>query len=820
MDIVQIPVFDRIEVFVKKYPELLSPNINLYNYSCRINRTKAKDRSLIVPEEVIEEGRRYIEEVVKLYRSEFEEISAAFLNKAEVINKMETICFQSKEIIERSAKCFHFNDEIITFLKLTQEFQRVVEIYETIEGLLSVPNKVDMYMKEDDYYSAFDTVSNAIKKYNSRKLHQIASLQDIYTKLLQCNESIENHVFDFLLRQLFSDELPEGITFFTSVDAARFKNFFRNDSIQKCGSLLLKMGRTEQFLKLFIDQVNKMVPQILSQTSKKIKSKRNAMRVELQDGFPKIVEAVKNYNPNYPLVMFVDIVLSRLWLLLSRCQFLDELTMSSSESFAKTAWDSITNIIRDLVNIFTVQVGSKKIAKDNLIRFSFVESSTLTSNTTASSLRSDIGEKPASTNILLMYPLLSMFRNNVQSEFKFMPAINSNETVLIFSVRQKIQDAVKMVKSYEIISRPIKTDIAPFPLLLSTPEYAELLKQIILIAETFPFLQQYVISFIEDIVIEFYSQCNNQLAKYCYEEDYIQVMSSFIMSSEYITPYIGMTTLKNLVFKNNLNIPNEFYYELSELEFKYEKDVFDLSITVQPENTIRQKYTFNIISAIIESMIYMRELLKSSRKGKLIQENKDIYKVLLQQIHDIILKALLFIRFELHYRIYSVMIKDICETNHNPESISHKPDSYAINVVTLITQAYEQLQNCVSKSRLAFLFYGVPQLIAQIFIKILPTVSKINEKGSTKIINNIKYIYENIASLRLYGPDLQNKVFYFVSRLHYTTDSLLSDFPKKVDTLSLDEMISVFKMQKNIDQKQNERIQELTRRYHAAISKP
>jgi hypothetical protein len=303
-------------------------------------------------------------------------------------------------------------EEILEIWKNCLKHQTEIEIFDKIEFMLQTPLIVFQLIEQGNTLEAVNRLKSAQGAANEPTYLNIPALIDVRKRLQSCQERVVEGIFDSLMRELFVDVRPPGVSFIPGpadrplppVETAKTQEYiqalFVLNTPQGAGGE--RNDPSFRFIERLRDTLSDQFLDMVKDIADGIRVKRRRQTIEAKDRFAEFVRAYESFTPQNPLVAFLDITLSKAWVLLARCA---RVVAFYGEDIFSAAWLSVTTHVRGIVDAFTIATGAKA-GEDERLTFRFLSSETTSAQQKYIAIRQQFDLRPSWPNLVLVSPLL------------------------------------------------------------------------------------------------------------------------------------------------------------------------------------------------------------------------------------------------------------------------------------------------------------------------------------------------------------------------------------------------------------------------------
>lgn len=754
--------------------------------------------------------------VVGEYVGPLEENARTYTRKCELSKEISDFMINAKQTVTKYQTKFAVSPvDIKTKWLKTIKKEREIELFDQIELLMTAPAIVHSRIEQGKIVDAAQHICKAISIYEKENFYEINSLVTVKARLDECRKFMVDHVINSLFSELFVDTVPEGVSFFkSSPDQVISLPAISVNKIRKYSPLLITLDIQSDFTNLLKDQVKERLASLMSQTADAAKNKKTRQYVQTKDGFEELVDIASSYTLNHPLVSFVNQLLGKMWVLLARCNELDQIIGQGDgrKITFRYAFEEVKLHMREIIQTFTSTQGSKEEVNDEKLEFHFLSCDTTPTNGTASALRTELGIKPCYANSIHIFPMMDDFFDCVKKKFNENSPLLSIRSTIDHFVRVIFADQAKAISSNIDVTRPVKTEYHSVPVLISTPILIENMEKFISIASKFPYLQQKIIQSTIAFLSEFNERCSHEIIEGNSDKKLQQeeIWSNKLLNDKSLPQYLAQYITTQLVInKSNENLEDRIK-ELADIEEANEAELMSGNVILTVENTVRLRFHLPQVAAIAESLVVLSDNLRKFMDiYTLSEQSKSSIGKLLDEFKITIVKAMAFIRIEMRCRTYADIVQQLMNGNYSSNQITSQPDQYVTDFISNFTNSCETMRPCLTPERFTFVFIGIPRLVYDIHIRFVPRLREINDKGAIKLTTNLSAINQAFASLQYPEIPIYKKALALVSNISYSAARILLQIEQMKDLFTYEEMEPVFNMQQKMDEKHEENLEKL-----------
>lgn len=807
--------WDEINRFIKNdCSQVISYGFNPYDFA--VESWNGGTNSTINIDELLRQTKTFALQIADEYAVPLETNAKIYTKKAELRKEIDDFLREKNKIIEKTKARFTIEpEELKTKWLKTVKLENEIELFEAIENLVTASPIVYSKIEQGKHKEAVNHICEAIDTYDRRNFQQIESLNTVKENIDKSRSDMVDHVIKSLFNLFFIEQRPPGLTFFkpkpnSEVQIPRVDT----DQVYEYTNLLIQLNISNDFVNQLRETVRDRLVQLMSDTADSIKVQKIRQFVQNKDGFEELVEIASNYNINHPLVNFIDQLLSKMWVLMSRCMAFDQVfSVDKSNSVAFSyAYAAVDELIRELVNAFTSAQGSKTINVSNKLTFKFLSSDSAPANGTASALRKELGIKACSANSLHIFTMLDDFNAALNEKYGVSYSALSNRMTIDLDVQKIFSDQTKLISDSIDVSRPVKIDYHSVPVLISTPLLIDNIEKYARIAERFPYLQQTIISNMIKFLNAFNVRCMNEIGKVKSVESQEQILSSKMLKcdKDLIAKYLAQDIVQELVIKDSMGDYENKIKDLSALEEKFEYDVVEKNSPLSIENTVREKFCLPTVAATAESIVVIRDILATVVKDfKLGPPSMHMIKEFIGSLNITLVRAMVFIRLEVICRTFTDIVQPLLNGNYTPSQSPTKPDQYVLDFIQTYNSTCDNISSCLTPARNSFVFIGIARLVYNIHIKYVPRIREISDKGASQLTQNLSALNQTLSTLQYPEPAIYKKALVFVSNISYSTDRILMQIAQQKDLFTYEEMEPVFNMQQKLNERHAENLEKL-----------
>ncbi|OHT15563.1 hypothetical protein TRFO_02910 [Tritrichomonas foetus] len=796
-------MWDEVKKFTFSLPELVATEFKPYDYAVSVWKKTQKDSNLEVSshKETLKRAREHTGKVADAYLSKFQAISQAFVHKSQVTENIERTLAKSKQTIIDTQKRFNADPALLLkSWKKVLKYQKEIDILTQIEDLVQTPTIVFQLVDQGNILEAVNKIQGSMIIFETdQHMREITALQDVRTRLESCKNRVIDIIFENLFQELFIEDRPDNFSFFPSsfsdtapmVDSSKTREYI---------SALVTLQSTSTFIEQLREQLPLKLAELMTKTADQIKVKKQRAISEAKDIFGEFVEVYQSFNPQNPLINFIDAVLCKIWVLLVQCSVIDESSIFPSEQKDSVtlapAWKVIIEEIGLITNVFTVSSGNKSVVSRKLT-YHFLSADTTPTNATYNNLRIQLGIRPSAYNILHIYPLVKNFRNMAVQVLNLVDLSTSDDEKFAKESEGMIKARSNDLANTPVNPRTIKVDSHNAPVFLNASFFIDNIAHFIRAGKKFVSLQNVMAEAACDVIGKFCSQCATMF-------DQINEKSRFFSKSLVnIDSYLGQPLVNSILVKGNEDIDADYLSAFYKFEFQNEDILYSGRKVLTIEDTVRERFQLPTIATIAESLIFLRDkIIEFLRKNPFTKSSMAIFNRTLRSVNVLINKCLIFIHVELRCRCYAEIVNALKGSSYKIQSVPQNPDNYATVLTQMYTSTYERLEPCLVSSRLLFAFIGIPNLVYALHIRFLPQVREINEKGAQAILQNLMLFRQTFSNTHFPEMPMFSKAHWFANNIYLAPDRIIHALKGKKQFFTYDEIKPIFQMQ----QKQNENI--------------
>ncbi|EAY11999.1 hypothetical protein TVAG_271820 [Trichomonas vaginalis G3] len=807
--------WDEINRFIKNdCSQVISYGFNPYDFAVE-NWNNGTNAGFNV-DDLLRQSRTFALQIADEYAVPLEVNAKTYTKKAELRKEIDDFLAAKNRVIEKTRARFTIDPEDLKqkWLK-TVKLEKEIELFEQVENLVTVSPIVYSKIEQGKHDEAVRHICEELQIYSDRNFHQIESLDSVKEGIDKARSDMVGHVMNSLFSLLFIKQRLPGISFFRPYPHSEIR-IPRVDTsqIEEYTILLICLEIQNDFFTQLRETVRDRLALLMSETAESIKVQKIRQFAQSKDGFEELVDIANNYNMSHPLVMFIDQLLSKMWVLMSRCKAFDQVFSvenTNGVAFAN-AYAAVDELIRDIVTAFTSVQGSITMYTANKLSYKFLSSETAHQNSTASQLRSELGIKPCSANSLHIFMMLDDFNSCLKEKYNISYSQLSNKMTIDLDVKKIFADQTKLISDSIDVSRPVKIEAHPVPVLISTPLLLDNIEKYGKIAGRFTYLQDMIIGFMIQFLKAFISRCLNEIGHVKSAESQEQILSSRILTSDkdIVLKYLGKVITTELVLKDNMGDYEDNIKDLSQMEEQNELDLVDKSQPLTIENTIREKFCLPTIAATAESIVVIKNSIESLLiSQKYTDSNNSAIRSLITELEQTLVRAMIFIRLEMRCRTYVDIIQPLLNGNYTPLSSPTKPDQYVTDFISTYNSSTDNIGNCLTPARNSFVFIGIARLVYNIHIRYGPRIREISDKGAAQLTMNLSALNQHLSSIQYPEQSIYKKTLVFVSNISYSTDRILMQIAQQKDLFTYEEMEPVFNMQQKMNEHHAENLDKL-----------
>lgn len=803
-----------------KLKEFTQPDFQEYDHAIGLYMEESSSLNLIKErQELLESVKKFTGNVAGKYANQFETIAQAFVHKSQVTENIERSLTRSRDLIQSALGKFALEPNSLNDQwKKCRKYEEEIKIYERIEKLVQTPSLVARLIDNGDMLEAVAAIETAFADLTSHpQMNEITALSEVTTRLNSCKQKTIDRIFEELFNELFINSVPEFSFFpntstdenFTSVEVSKAKMY---------AQAFYTLHAEGEFSKKLSNEINDRLVNMIMLVANSIKVKKRRTTIEVKSSFKEFVEISQDFTPANPLIKFIDSVLCRLWILLSRCKSIDDylslgVDNKSTILTLMNTWMQVDKTITELVNTFTSIAGSKQSTHVTTLEYKFISNEVAPSTQTYNSIRIQLGVKPISLNIIQLSPLIKLFREKARTIYQLNPygdVRSTSDATRDWSAGHEIlKQADNLAK--EINPRPIKSDLHEVPIYFHTPIFIENIRHFVEAAAKFTDLQQDLASSVNKLLKAFNDDCEAQLIGFTANSS---IYSSKILNknnTSLIQEYQRQPLFHTLIFENNEEDIEPMIEPFAVFEESKEAELLNGTRILHVEETFRERFQLPSIATIAESLIVLHnnvtEMLNHSKFG---DKQKKSINGQLDNINSTIVKCMAFLHFEMRCKCYAEVVPSLVGVSYKLQTIPQIPDPYASALATLYQSTMERLAPNLTPSRLMFVFIGIPRLVYNLHILFLPKVKEINDKGTTALIDqNIALFRNTFSTFKYPEPTMYSKTLWFISHIYLSTDRILMALKQSKKFFTYEEIAPVFQMQQKASESQAEALEAL-----------
>lgn len=807
--------WDELNRFIKNdCSQVISYGFNSYDFA--VENWKIGTAADINVSELLSKTKQFAVQIADEYAVPLEQNAKMYIRMAELRKEIDDFLREKNKVIEKTRARFTIDPEDLrTKWIKTIKLERQIELFEKIENLITVSPIVYSKIEHGNHKEAVQHIREAIETYDDLRFEAIESLDTVKENIDKARSDMIDHVINQLFSLLFVSNRPFGISFYKTNSQQEIRiPHIDTSKVEEYTGLLVSLNIQNDFINTFRETVRDRLAQMMSETADSIKVTKIRQFVQNKDGFEELVDIANNYNIHHPLVMFIDQLLSKMWVLLTSCKAFDEVfSTDKSISVAFThAHSAIDELLRDIITSFTSAQGSKTLNVTSQLSFKFLMSDSTPSNGTASALRHELGIKPCSANSLHMFMMIDDFRQAAKEKYGVDSTALTSRISIDLDIQKIFNDQTKLISEGIDVSRPVKTEMHPVPVLISTPFLVESMEKYTAIAARFPYLQKIVVTGLLTFLRAFKSRCMKEIGHTKSVETQAQILSTRLLNSDkdLILRYSAQFITQELVIKDSSADCQSHVGELAALEAQYESELIDKFSPLSIENTVREKFCLPTMAAIAESIVVIRNTLYDllQRYNFMEQIGAEI-KSFAEDLNMTLVRAMVFIRIEMRCRAYAEIVQPLLNGNYTPIASPVRPEQYVADFISTYKSSSENISPCLTPSRFGFVFIGLPRLVNEIHIKYVPRVREISDKGAAQLTMNLSALNQSLSISQYPDTSTYKKALVFVSNISYSTDRILMQIAQQKDLFTYEEMEPVFNMQQKMNERHAENLEKL-----------
>ncbi|EAY02711.1 hypothetical protein TVAG_440900 [Trichomonas vaginalis G3] len=804
--------WDELNRFIKNdCLQIISYGFSPYDFA--VENWNNGTNSNINVADLLRQTRQFALQIADEYAVPLEVNAKTYTKKTELRKEIDDFLREKNKIIDKTRARFTIDPEDLRtkWLK-TIKLEKEIELFEEIENLITVSPIVYSKIEQGKHAEAVNHIRHAFTTYEERGFQKIESLNSVKESIDKARADMVNHVKNQLFSLLFVAQKPIGVSFFKPQAGMDLKvTYIDTTKVEEYTGLLVNLNIQDEFVNQLTVSVRDRLAHMMSETADAVKVKKIRQFVQNKEGFEELCDIANSYNYHHPLVMFLDQLLSKMGVLLVRCKAFDQTFSGDNLAFSRS-YEAVDELLRDIVTAFTSAQGSKTMSAANHLSYKFLMSDAAPTNGTASALRKELGIKPCSANSLHIFMMLDDFNKLIQDKFGVSNHALTNRMTIDLDVQKIFTDQTKLISDSIDVSRPVKIEIHPVPVLISTPLLLENIDKYSKIAARFPYIQTMIIKNLITFLKAFNQRCLTEIGRVKSLETQDQIVSSKLLNNDkdLILKYAAQYITNELVVKDNMGDYEDKIDEISRLEETNENEQIERYFPLSIENTVREKFCLPTCAATAESIVVIRNnLLSIISKYKYTDENTAAIKAFAGDLDQTLIKAMVFIRLEMRCRAYAEIVQPLLNGNYTPLTAPVRPEQYVTDYASTLSSSSENIINCLTPARYSFVFIGLARLVYNIHIKYVPRIREISDKGAAQLTMNLSALNQSLSTLQYPETVIYKKALVFISNISYSTDRILMQIAQQKDLFTYEEMEPVFNMQQKMNERHAENLEKL-----------
>lgn len=814
-DDISLPVGDKDQLWSQiasfnNNCELISQNFKPYDHAVRLwkESVQSKKRGDDSSHKIyLEEAHKYTTEVAVTYLKEFQNISQIFIHKSQVTETIHKTLSKAQNVVQTTRKKFDIEpDALLKSWKSVWKYQKEIDILNEIEMLVQTPSIAFQLVEQGSITEAVSKIVAATEKFEKNTgLTDISPLPDVRSRLESCKSRVIDIIFDFLFKELFIEDRPEYFSFYPTEFKLGECPQIDCSKTRELAAAISCLKSTDSFIEQLREHLPNKLAELMAKTANQIKVKRQRALSEGKDAFGEFIDVYQSFNPTNPLVNFVDSALCKIWVLLVRCNFFDEMlhleTQKDIDVTLSPTWNHISAELSLITEIFT-QSKESKAHMTTRLTYHFLSADTTPTKATYNNLRIQLGIRPSIYNILHIYPLIHNFKALAIEKFQKDWITTTDDAKVIEESKAMIKSRSSELAKTPINPRSIRIDAHEAPVFLNSSLFIENTHHFIKAAMKFDYLLEPMTTAACEIIDSFTNQCQTMFNQINDKDRF------YSRTLVHLQEYLSQRLVQHILLEGHESADESELEAFAKFELNNEKDLYNGVKQLKIEDTVRERFQLPTVASIAESLIYLRNKVKTFlQESTFDAQSKKPFLRSLDKANELIYTCLFFIHIELRCRCYAEIVQSLNGVSYKLQTVPSTPDNYATIITQTYSQTYDQLETCLVPSRHLFSFIGIPTLIYTLHIKYLPLVKEINDKGTQAILKNLQLFRQTFSNCPY--PDIASlqKTQWFVTNIFYSPDRFLMALKTAKRFFTLDEIQPVFKM----PQKQNENIDEALR---------
>ena len=772
-------LWSAVNAFTSSNREMGAIGFQPYDYAIKLWRKERTAQGAANQESEFKKHRHAKAEAVQLtdrvaqmYGKQFEDIARAFVHKSQVTENIEKTLQSSLECVEKTRVRFKVDPTtLVEIWRKCVKYQKEIDIFTEIEILVSTPTVVWKLIEQEEILAAVNHIQNSFKSFEENQMKDITALTDVKARLDTCKTRVTDRFFEVLMNELFIAVRPPGVTFFPKKDRTLSVPEIDTLKVRNYVQALVGLEAQETFIEHLRDSLPGKLAEMMTKTAEGIKGKQRRAFSEPKDSFAEFVQVYQAFTPTNPLILFLDSVLCKIWVLMEQCRAIDNFLQGQTAETLQTAWKSSAQEIQLIVHAFTVS-GAAKVAGPRTLSYKFLSTDATPTNETYNELRQQLGITPSEFNVLLLFPLISNFMKLIDKHFSM-----TDDRLGVIKEKTLEQQTVDMIdlkaqalSKLQFNTNNMKTDLHDVPIFANTATYVENIGHFIKAADKFINLQSNMATAATQLIKSFCSNCQAEFNK----ANNWNLRTHKLLSGAAMQRYAAQPIVKRIIFEGQEDFTEDELNEFYAFEDRNERDLLNGNVMVSIEETLRERFYVPKIATTVESLIVLMEQInKLLVNSPFDQTDESLIRDALDVVEKTVLHAMCFLHVEMHVKCYAEICPALVNANYKLQSVPTIPDSYASRLAQTCQDVMDWLTPVLMPNRLLFVFLGLPRLIYQLHMKFVPRVREINDKGAEAVTKNMDIFRQTFGSFKYPDMKMFSKSHWFVSRIAFSSERIL-----------------------------------------------